>query len=141
MLRKIMYYSALLLFFLPACTSTRTTHDINPAFSDHQYNHHDISMVWRAEKNNTDIRIVGTLTNTRIDTPYEGFELTATLLDERGNTLAKDTFKVAPGPLVGSQPFRLDIPVENKELLQHIKFFYTYGLADDHFSGTFTSLP
>lgn len=140
MLSKILY-SAAFFFLLSACASTRTTLDANSAYSQHQYASHDVNVVWKSEQTGTDIRIKGAITNTRQDSPYQGFELTATLLDENGKTLAQKMYAVAPGPLVGTQDFNMDIPLENKEQLQRIKFFYKYGIQDDHFTGDFESLP
>lgn len=53
----------------------------------------------------------------------------------------KKMFAVTPGPLVSSQAFNMEIPLENKEQVQRVKFFYTYGIGEDHFAGDFESLP
>lgn len=142
MLQKIVYVAAILLL-LSACGITHNKHDSNPAYSEHQYYGHDVDIIWKSEKTNTGVRIAGTVTNSRYDSPYKGFELTATLLDENKKVLAKDMYKAGPGHLAGtaSEPFRLDIPLENKEQLRHIKFFYSYGTSEDHFTGTFESAP
>ena len=142
MLQKIMYVRSILLF-LSACAIPHNKHDTNPAFSEHQYNGHDVNIVWKSEKTDTGIRIAGAVTNSRYELPYEGFELTASLLDENKKILAKNIFRTGAGHLTGSvpEPFKMGIPLENKDMLRKIKFFYSYGNLDDHFTGTFESVP
>lgn len=140
MLQKIMCCATLVLL-LSACAASHTRHDTNPAYSGHQYNAHDVDIAWQSEKALKSMSITGTVTNPRYESNYEGFELTATLLDENKKNLAKDTFRFSSGSLTKSEAFKLNIPVDNLELVRSIKFFYTYGIGEDQFSGSFVSVP
>lgn len=140
MLQKIMCLATFVLL-LSACAVSHTKHDTNPAYSGHQYKTHDVDIAWQSEKNVKNISITGTVTNPRYESSYEGFELTATILDENKKNLAKDTVRFSSGSLTNSETFKLNIPVENMELVRSIKFFYTYGIGEDQFSGSFVSAP
>lgn len=136
-LRRILPVTAVLLTF-SACASQHAKLDANPAFSSHQYSSHDLDISWKSEKTDTGIRIAGIVTNVRNDMPYNALELTAKLLDEQGNLLAQKTHAF-PSRFAGSEPFVMDIPVQNKEMAKQVSFSYSYGTEDVHFLRDFKS--
>ncbi|MCM0080530.1 hypothetical protein L4X63_02900 [Geomonas sp. Red32] len=138
-------FCAAVIFLLSACTTieTRTTQDSNLAYSEHHYAAHDLKVDWKSEQAGPDLRIKGTVTNPRYDTSYNGFELTASLLDASGKAFAKKVFLFYPGPLTGTQQFGLDFPQTEAQQLQKIKFRYEFNVGEggDHFTGNFESVP
>lgn len=140
MLRRIVY-CIIVLSFLAACASTKAWHDTNPAYAEHRYQSHDLSLAWKSNKSAQGVRVAGTVSNPHYETTYQMFELKVTLLDESGIPVGEKIFSTEPGYFAGSQPFSLDIPIDNKDKVQRIKFFYSYGVGEDRFTGQFSSAP
>lgn len=140
MLRKIVYCAAFSLFLF-SCAITQTRQDTNPAYSEHHYQSHDLDIVWKLDKADTNVHITGTVTNPSADTKYQSFELTAMLLDKKGAVLAKKTFTGDSSYLAGSQNFNITIPLGDTALFQNTKFLYTYTIGEDYFTGNFVSVP
>lgn len=129
-----------ILFLLSACSVPHTNLDTNPAFSSHRYSSHDLEILWKSEKTDTGIRVDGTAKNVRTDSPYNALVLTAKLLDENGNVLAKGNH-LFQGRLTGSEPFRMDIPLIQTDKVKRINFSYSYAIGEDNFQKDFDSTP
>lgn len=139
MQKNIAWFTGILLL-LSACAVQHTNLDANPAFTSHRYSSSDLEVLWKSEKTENGVRVQGTLTNPRSDLPYNSLELTAKLLDDNGKVLAKGNHAF-PNRFAGSEPFSMDIPLAQKELVSRIKFSYSYGTVEDHFLRDFESLP
>ncbi len=133
------YLSAVLLFLLTACAIPQKQIDGNPAFSPHQYKSADMDINWKSERVDNALHIIGTVTNVRENYVYENLELEATLLDSRGNVIAKYTYNFVPLKLKGSESFKMTIPIENNQQPESINFNYRYGIDEDRFSVKFLS--
>lgn len=54
--------------------------------------------------------------------------------------LAEGT-KTFPNRFVGTEPFTIDIPIDQKEDVRRINFFYTYGTVEDFYRREFEATP
>lgn len=138
MLRNIFVATAIILS-LSACAISQKQLDSNPAYSSHQYSSSDMDISWKSEKSDNALRIDGVVTNVRTNYAYENLELDATLIDDQGKVLAKQTYSFTPLKLKGSEPFKMIIPLESSLQPERIKFNYKYGVDEDRFSVKFES--
>ncbi len=129
-----------ILSLVTACAVPRANLDTNPAFTSHQFANHELAVSWKTEPTDQGVRIDGTVKNVRPDLPYSSLQLTAKLLDERGNTLGKGT-KDFQGRFTGSEPFSMEIPVPQKESVKKVNFSYSYGTTEDFHRNDFDSVP
>lgn len=140
MVRRI--FSVTLLFMilsLSACAITHKQVDSNPAYSSHQYSSSDMDIAWKSEKTDNALNIIGTVTNVRSNYIYDQLELEASLIDPQGKIFAKQTFSFMPIRLIGTEAFKMTIPLEGNIRPERVRFNYRYGIDEDRFSVKFES--
>jgi len=137
---KIIMLAAGLLSLLSACATQQASLDTNPAYTSHRYSSHELAINWKSAKTADGLSVEGTVTNVRPDLPYNSLELKARLLGENGDVLGKKEH-VFPNRFIGSEPFRMDFPLEQNQVPSRIKFTYSYGTVEDHFLKEFESAP
>ncbi|MCM2356976.1 MAG: hypothetical protein NDI77_02425 [Geobacteraceae bacterium] len=124
---------AVILLLLAACATPRKELDTNPPFSSHYYRYYDLEILWKSARTDNVISIEGTVRNLRYYY-LRDLELTASLLDDKGEVVAKETFASFPTLLdtSGSERFRLELRLKPGEAPRRIRFSYTYQLADTY---------
>ncbi|TSK07158.1 MAG: hypothetical protein FPO08_11105 [Geobacter sp.] len=137
---KRLALTVMMLSMITACASTHSKQDANPAYASHQFSNHEVAIAWKAQETDKGVRIDGTVQNVRQDIPYTSLQLTAKLLDAKGKVMAKET-KTFSGRFAGTEPFTIEIPVENKQCIDELDFSYSYGRDEDFYKGGFRSVP
>jgi hypothetical protein len=122
----------LLVLTTAACSTYRREFDANPPFAPHYYRSFDVEVAWRTERTGPDVRLSGAVTNHRY-AYLRDLELTARLLDEKGNIVARKTIADFPTyiPAGNSAPFQLDLSLANGRSPARLRFSYTYFLAEE----------
>jgi hypothetical protein len=138
MLRNFLISSVLFLS-LAACAIQHKQLDDNPAYSSHQYRSADMDISWKSEKTDNILNIIGTLTNVRAESGYDYVELEATIIDNQGKILAKQTINIMPIGTKSQESFKMSIPFESGMQPEKIKFNYRYGIDEDRHSVKFDS--
>lgn len=130
MIRKIIPVAVLLLL-VAACATPRKELDTNPPFSSHRYRYYDLEILWKSARTNNIVSIEGQVKNLR-SYYLRNLELTASLLDEKGEVLARETFASFPHLLdiAGTETFRMELRLKAGEEPKRLRFSYTYRLAD-----------
>lgn len=122
----------LLMLATAACSTYRTEFDANPPFAPHYYRNFDVEVAWQAERTGQEVRLLGTVTNHRY-AYLRNLELTARLLDEKGNILAMETDGDFPTyiPAGKAAPFQMNLRLSNGTTPARFRFNYTYLLAEE----------
>jgi hypothetical protein len=122
----------LLLLATVACSAYRTEFDDNPPYAPHFYRKFDVEIAWQAARTGRDIRLSGTVTNRRY-AYMRDLELTAWLLDEKGDVLAEETFTDFPTyiPSGKAAPFNVKLRLPDGEGPARLRFRYNYWLAEE----------
>lgn len=122
----------LLLLVTAACSTYRREFDANPPFAPHYYRNFDVEVAWQAERSGQDVRLSGTVTNHRY-AYLRDLELTARLLDEKGNILARETDSDFPTyiPSGKAAPFQMKLSLPDGTTPARLRFNYTYLLAEE----------
>lgn len=133
MRRKSISALLLILSYLVACAGPMKELDANPPYSPHQYRYYDLELDWKSERTDDLVRIEGKLSNLRYYF-LRDLELTASLLDEKGKVVARESVTAFPTYLRTNEtvPFRLELRLKPGQALRRIRFSYTYQLADTY---------
>jgi hypothetical protein len=122
----------LLLLVTAACSTYRREFDANPPFAPHYYRNFDVEVAWQAERSGRDVRLFGSVTNHRY-AYLRDVELTARLLDEKGNILARETDADFPTYIQAGKaaPFQMKLSLPEGITPARLRFNYTYLLAEE----------
>ena len=129
-LRSITFF--LLLLATAACSANRIEFDANPPYAPHFYRKFDVEVTWQASRTGRDISLTGTVTNLRDQFMCE-LDLTARLLNEKGDVLAEETFTGFPRfiPSGKAAPFNMKIRLPEGSAPARLRLSYAYWLADE----------
>jgi len=122
----------LLLLTITACSAYRREFDANPPFAPHAVRSFDVEIAWQAERKDHDIVLAGTVANRRSGY-LRDLELTVRLLDDKGETIAKETITDFPTylPAGKSEPFHLGLRFPADRAPARLRFGYTYRLIEE----------
>jgi hypothetical protein len=122
----------LLLLATVACSAYRNEFDANQSYAPHFHRKFDLEVTWQAARTGRDISLSGTVTNRRY-AYMRDLELTASVLDEKGDVLAKETLADFPTyiPSGKSAPFNMKLRLPDGAAPARLRFSYTYWLAEE----------
>lgn len=133
MKRKSIPAALLMLVLLLACAAPSKELDANPSFSPHHYRYYDLDLTWKSERTDDLISIEGMASNLRYYFMRD-LELTVSLLDQKGEVLAKESYTSFPTFIRTGEaaPFRLQLRLKPGEAPMRVRFSYTYLLTDTY---------
>jgi len=122
----------LLVLATTACSTYRREFDANPPFASHYYRNFDVEVAWQAEQTGQDVHLSGAVTNRRY-AYLRDLELTARVVDEKGNVLARGKIHEFPTyiPSGKAAPFRMNLSLPGGTTPARLRFNYTYLLAEE----------
>lgn len=125
-------FAILLLLATVACSTYQRGFDANPPFAPHYFRNFDVEVSWQAERTGQEIRLSGTATNYRY-AYLRDLELTARILDEKGNVLARKTLTDFPTyiPPGKGAPFKMNLGLPEGTAPARVRFNYTYFLSEE----------
>src|SRR6185369_81078 len=126
------FIAILLLLAMAACSTYPREFDANPPFAPHYYRNFDVEVAWHAERTGQEIRLSGAVTNYRY-AYLRDLELTARLLDDKGNVLARETVADFPNyiPSGKGAPFQMDLTLAEGTVPARLRFNYSYLLTEE----------
>jgi hypothetical protein len=141
----------LLMLATAACSTYRREFerefDSNPSFAPHYYRSFDVEVTWQAERSGQEIRLSGFAINHRY-AYLRDLELTARLLDDKGNTLVRETAADIPTyiPPEKESSFQMTLGLPQGAIPASLRFNYTYFLAEEPpafrgYGGGYEDLP
>ncbi|MGB9081392.1 MAG: hypothetical protein WCD00_08835 [Desulfuromonadaceae bacterium] len=122
----------LLMLATAACSTYRREFDTNPPFASHYYRNFDVEVVWQTERTGQDVHLSGAVTNRRYAF-LRDLELTARVVDEKGNVLARETINDFPTYIRSGEaaPFSMNLSLLGGTTPAQLRFNYTYFLAEE----------
>ena len=122
----------LLMLATASCSTYRREFDANPPFAPHYYRDFDVEVIWQAERTGQDVHVSGAVTDRR-NTYLRDLELTARVVDDKGNVLARETIDDFPTYIRSgtAAPFRMNLNLPEGTTPARLRFNYTYFLAEE----------
>lgn len=121
----------LLMLVTAACSAYRREFDTNPPFGSHFYRSFDVEVAWQTEQTGSNLLLSGTVANRRY-AYLRDLELTAKVLDEKGNTLFKEVVDNFPTyiPPGKSASFRMQLKLPEGTIPARLHVNYIYFLRE-----------